>query len=240
MTARGPAHEPASAPETAPSAAPIAAGPRLVFDALENDFGDRIDALPIHAKLGFVNAGTEELVIGDINVSCGCTVAELEQKRYAPGERGELSVEWTFKTSGQARRSITVLSNDPEARARTVILNAQVAAFVSVDPPRLSFGKVALGEGPVRRVLLSCDDPEVTVAIEELTNPNLVATLMEPADGEAGFAALEIRLRDDAPEGNQAGVVKLRLTGTPPGEKAAVTYIKEYPIRAYVVPADRN
>jgi len=60
----------------------------------------------------FKNTGTKPLVIKEVHVSCGCTVAEKPEKPIAPGEEGEIKA--SFNSNGKAgpnTKTITVYAN---------------------------------------------------------------------------------------------------------------------------------
>lgn len=60
----------------------------------------------------FKNTGSKPLVIKNVNVSCGCTVAEKPEQPVAPGEEGIIKA--SFNSSGKAgpnSKSIFVIAN---------------------------------------------------------------------------------------------------------------------------------
>ncbi|PVW16967.1 DUF1573 domain-containing protein [Marixanthomonas spongiae] len=59
----------------------------------------------------FTNVGDAPLVVTDVKSSCGCTVPKKPEKAVAPGETGEIQVEYDTKRVGPIRKTVTVYSN---------------------------------------------------------------------------------------------------------------------------------
>lgn len=62
---------------------------RLVFDQPWHDFGRVADKQLLHHTFRFRVEGAP-LRIDKVITACGCTTAELKQRDYAPGERGQI------------------------------------------------------------------------------------------------------------------------------------------------------
>lgn len=62
------------------------------------------------------NTGKGILKIRKVKASCGCTIPQLEKDELKPGESTKLIVEFnTFGYSGKQMKTVTVISNDPDA-----------------------------------------------------------------------------------------------------------------------------
>lgn len=59
----------------------------------------------------FTNTGNSPLVITRVNSSCGCTIPSRPEEPIAPGETGEIEVEYDTQIVGPIRKTITVYSN---------------------------------------------------------------------------------------------------------------------------------
>lgn len=62
----------------------------------------------------FKNTGDKQLVVSNVVVSCGCTVAEKPERPIAPGEEGIIKAE--FNSAGRIgsnHKTITVHTNTP-------------------------------------------------------------------------------------------------------------------------------
>lgn len=82
----------------------------------------------IEISYRFKNTGTELLIINNVVVSCGCTVAEKPQEPIAPGAEG--SIKATFDTKGRLgtnHKTMTVYTNTKEA-VSTVAFEVEVLA----------------------------------------------------------------------------------------------------------------
>jgi len=84
-----------------------------------HDFGVVIQGELVVHTFTFKNTGSEDLIIRDINSTCGCTVPTYTKKPVAPGETGKIEV--SFSSSGRKGRqhkSITVLTNSQPASVK--------------------------------------------------------------------------------------------------------------------------
>jgi hypothetical protein len=124
-----PAVKPAARPAAAKPAAPAAAkAPRIVVEPAVHDFGKAAQSKTLSKEFTLKNVGGEDLVIGDVQTSCGCTVAQLATKTLKPGASTPLTVNLETRLyEGKLERTITIPSNDPEQKNLQVKVTAEVA-----------------------------------------------------------------------------------------------------------------
>jgi len=82
----------------------------------------------IEISYRFRNTGNEILIINNIVVSCGCTVAEKPEAPIAPGAEGAIKA--TFDTKGRVgtnHKTMAVYTNTKEA-VSTVAFEVEVLA----------------------------------------------------------------------------------------------------------------
>jgi cytochrome c553 len=112
--------------------------PRIRFDALTHDFGEIRSDQKVEHLWVFHNDGDAPLEIVQLLTSCGCTMTVLDSKVVAPRAGGTIKV--VFDPAGQqgsVRKSLSVVSNDPDG-GRTLLT---VKAFVRpVDTAQVSSG----------------------------------------------------------------------------------------------------
>lgn len=106
-----------------------AKGPKILVEPATHDFGKALQNKTLTKEFTLKNTGTEELVIGDVVTSCGCTVAQLATKTLKPGASTPLTVNLDTRTyQGRLERTITVPSNDPTTKMLEVKVSAEVSA----------------------------------------------------------------------------------------------------------------
>jgi hypothetical protein len=66
-------------------------------------------------KFVFKNNGKEPLIIKSAKGSCGCTVPIIPKDPIAPGETGEIGVQYDTKRDGVFSKTITVTTNADKA-----------------------------------------------------------------------------------------------------------------------------
>lgn len=92
------------------------------FKEPKKDFGKVLASSTNKHTFVFTNTGTEPLVISNAKGSCGCTVPKWPQEPIAPGETGEISVE--YKPAGQSgvqTKFVTITANTNPATTQLTI-----------------------------------------------------------------------------------------------------------------------
>lgn len=132
-------------------------GPKIVPNEKEYDFGKINEGDLVSHSFIIYNAGNEELKIGRVKASCGCTAADPIKTTLLPGD--STSIEVKFNSShrrGPQRKYVYIFSNDP----KTPQLRLVFTAFVEEKSNKVSninpvlkmssynhnFGKVKEGE----------------------------------------------------------------------------------------------
>jgi hypothetical protein len=114
-------------------------GPRITFEKLTHDFGEISPGTKNPCEFKFTNTGNALLKIGKIRCPCGCTVATLAKKDYAPGESGILKIVYNASSSpGTIRKSCSVPSNDKKTPTVVLIMTAKIVRKVEHEPKRLN------------------------------------------------------------------------------------------------------
>lgn len=92
----------------------LAPGQNLLFDITEYHFGYTLKGDLIEAEFSFENTTQRDLIIGQVQTSCGCTAVEWPKEIIKPGERKSLKVNYDTgleKQIGDIRKVIIVLYN---------------------------------------------------------------------------------------------------------------------------------
>jgi hypothetical protein len=87
-------------------------GPQIEFDTTVIDYGTVENGSDGKRIFAFINNGDQDLIIKKVASSCGCTIPKKPEAPVAPGERGEIIVEYDTKNrKGPFRKTITVTTN---------------------------------------------------------------------------------------------------------------------------------
>lgn len=98
-------------------------GPVITFEEDKHDFGDIYQGDKVQHTFAFENTGTEPLIITNVMVTCGCTATEWPRDPIAPGQQGEITIQ--FNSAGKMGRQnkvITVMSNATNAQSKVSIV----------------------------------------------------------------------------------------------------------------------
>ena len=94
----------------------------LNFKTPKKDFGQVLSTSSNKHTFKFTNTGTEPLIISNAKGSCGCTVPKWPKEPIAPGETGEIAVE--YKPAGQSgvqTKYVTITANTSPATTQLTI-----------------------------------------------------------------------------------------------------------------------
>lgn len=82
------------------------------FEEKEYNFGTIAQGEKAEHEFKFKNTGKSDLIISDVNASCGCTVPEYPKEPIKPGEEGKIKVVFNSKgREGKQNKIITVVTN---------------------------------------------------------------------------------------------------------------------------------
>ncbi|QXP57667.1 DUF1573 domain-containing protein [Cellulophaga sp. HaHa_2_95] len=85
--------------------------PVMSFENVEHDFGSIVQNTPQETVFKFTNTGNAPLIITDAKSTCGCTVPQVPKGAIAPGESGELVVNYNGSGSNLVTKVVTVSAN---------------------------------------------------------------------------------------------------------------------------------
>jgi rhodanese-related sulfurtransferase len=110
----------------------VSAAPEVSVDASVYDFGEVLEGIAVVHTFMLTNTGDAPLLITNVQVTCGCTAADLEKTELAPGETVDLGV--TLDTAGFSNtisKTIRIASNDPA----TPLLTLQITGKLKTPQP---------------------------------------------------------------------------------------------------------
>jgi hypothetical protein len=84
----------------------------MTFEETEFDFGTVKEGEKVSHVYKFKNTGDEPLILSNAKGSCGCTVPEWPREPIAPGEEGEIKVEFNSRNKkGKRNQKVTITAN---------------------------------------------------------------------------------------------------------------------------------
>ena len=86
--------------------------PKFEFNETAWDFGKIVEGEKVEHTFKFKNTGESDLIISNCSASCGCTIPNSPKEPIAPGESGNIKVE--FNSAGKSdlvTKDITILAN---------------------------------------------------------------------------------------------------------------------------------
>jgi hypothetical protein len=116
---------------------PASSGPILQVDKATYDFGKVAVGEKVRHTYIITNTGSEMLHIANVQPSCHCTTAGNWTHDIAPGQSGEIAVQFDstgFGSGGPVTKSITVYSNAKNEPRTTLLLKGTVWKPIDVSP----------------------------------------------------------------------------------------------------------
>jgi hypothetical protein len=90
------------------------AAPKIEFDTTSIDYGTIENGSDGERVFSFKNAGNADLIITNVQSSCGCTIPKKPDGPIAPGETNEIVVRYDTKRVGPFRKTVTVSTNQKD------------------------------------------------------------------------------------------------------------------------------
>jgi hypothetical protein len=104
--------------------------PVMLFDTLVHDFGTIIEGESVVCYFDYRNGGEKDLVINDVEASCGCTLPSWSAEPLAPG--GKETLEIIFDASGRSGEQLKLVTVKSNASNQVVRLTIKASVDTSV------------------------------------------------------------------------------------------------------------
>ncbi|HUY91069.1 MAG TPA: DUF1573 domain-containing protein [Pirellulales bacterium] len=198
---------------------PAAGPPRIHVRQREIDLGnlpvDRDE--PYSVEVRVQNQGESPLRILKISASCGCTSPAIDKAIIEPRGAALLGVKVSRKVPEKRSASVTIETNDPNARYTRIVLSWRAAAAVEFRPNVLDFGALAPGECGEREVELISQDlgDGQSCAVLDIVDarPSLSAFWKNDALRHAQSRKLVVRVVAGDACGSESGRVVVNIGG---------------------------
>lgn len=186
------------------ASAPKATGPEFTLTDPILDFGSINDFESRTVLVEFTNTGDSVLRVNSVQPTCGCTTTKLDQKNYAPGERGTINLTFKPKGSGPQTKYVKIHTNDSKQAVKSLTIKSVVQQTVVSKPRIFSLKDISLGK------------PYTTSAILESDNPSYTPTSISITGDLKSFATASITPMADQPDGTRQWHIALVLDSSLP------------------------
>lgn len=126
-----------AAAQTEPASAPATGAPQAYVEQPNVDLGEIREGTVASATFVLENRGQLDLVIQNIQASCGCTTVQLAEaeRTIKPGGKQEIVAKFDSKDRlGEQHKTVTVTLNDPRQPQLTLTFTANVVTLLQVLP----------------------------------------------------------------------------------------------------------
>jgi Protein of unknown function (DUF1573) len=110
--------------------------PAFEFVTKEHDFGRIKQGDKVRHNFKFTNVGKSPLVIASVQASCGCTTPNYPKTPVAPGDSGEITVEFDSSgKSGAQMKTVTINSNAKNGGVEVLTIRCEIDAVAGMIGP---------------------------------------------------------------------------------------------------------
>ncbi len=173
--------------------APAQAEKKASFPERAFDAGDVQHGGVIEHVFQVKNDGDEPLTIIEVHPTCGCTILDYTKTPIPPGGVGTIQFKIETKTlaSGKASKTITVMTDAPEAERTVLQMKLNIVTPLEFLPRAQVYIYTLQGEGRTEKILVRPHLDGLKVLGVSSSNPNLKVSL-EPSKATAS-ATGEVR-----------------------------------------------
>lgn len=110
--------------------------PVMTFEETNWDFGTIQDGDVVKHTYTFTNTGKSPLIIQNATAQCGCTVPQWPREPIAPGQKGEIQVEFNSRgKAGVQSKSVTITANTEPANTMVMLKGVVESGVASMKGP---------------------------------------------------------------------------------------------------------
>jgi len=190
--------------QTAPA---LAQGqPTISITPPELDFGLMQQWQAEKATIVITNKGDADLILSEVEVTCGCTAADPVDEVLKPGQKTELAITFTSQSfRGDTVKYIKIHSNDPFNSVLEVPIHAYVHAALIIEPSKeaISFQSIRSGSTKEYKLTFSTEDiPELVIIPSQYNEDLFTVRILDADSGDPQEKIAIIAVRPDAPIGS--------------------------------------
>ena len=145
-----------------------------VIGGMSYDWGEvKTIESPLHTRIKITNKGDKALRIFSIKAGCGCTTAPLDKDVLLPGDTSNIDVRLDLRNfMGPIEKTLTIMTNDPEARNILFKLHANIIQALSKLPNYFPYGQIVLGETARAKVIVKNNSKEDIKVMKVVKTPS--------------------------------------------------------------------
>jgi len=194
--------------------------PKIHFDKTVYDVGKVVEGEACSGKFSFRNEGKAVLEIGQVDTSCGCTVASVMPDKLQPGQTGLIAFTLDLtNVRGPTQKGITVPSKDPDTPVVQLTIKADVKPIFEFSPELVFFGEVQPGHAAKSEIRIKRLDGK-KLQITKMQTQDFITATVEPDKNSNGQSA---RILVEAkPEGKPGAFTDMLLVHMDDSPKATI------------------
>ncbi len=176
-----------------------------MFPVKRHNFGNVGRGTTAEFRFEFENIYEEELHVGSIRSSCGCTDPSITQDSLVTHEKAAVVAKFnTTSFIGQKAATITVVFDRPYYAEVQLQVSGHVNTDITFDPPDIDFGEVKAAAEPVRQISITHrGDPSWRITDVRSHCQDLSVSLSSPRNVAGGVQYdMTVKMKPSMPEGD--------------------------------------
>ena len=105
----------------------------LSLKETQHDFGKIQQGRPVTYEFGLTNIGKEDLVLENVQASCGCTTPVWKKEPVSPGANSNITVGYNAYAEGPFEKTVTVTYNG--GQIKTLVIKGNVYKGATASAP---------------------------------------------------------------------------------------------------------
>ncbi len=197
----------------------LATSPRLGVDSAKHDFGVVSPWKTLIHRFALTNESNQNIRLGPVETSCGCTAVVLDKADLASGEQTSLEASLNpGGRDGELHASVQINVGGPQKEVLLLTLTGQAKAPFRITPPLLDFKVLSRDQPNVQRARVLFNEgvipnASIQAEVDAELQPFLTIAVLPSGGGTVLEATLDPRSMPLQEDGNAAARIKVNLSG---------------------------
>jgi hypothetical protein len=192
--------------------APMSAGAQIVFEREYVNLGRIESAGDLAEAFPFVVRGEGPLEIVDMQSSCGCLSPMLPTRRFAPGQRGELTfgIHATSQSEGKKRYQVSLTwRQGSDVTTTPIIVDLELYKPIVIEPATLLL--YVQGDRPIRQTITIKDQRARPLQLRKVAaSSEHIQVATKTAQSDPAVRQVELTVAGDFPVGKTQEKIVIR------------------------------
>ncbi len=176
-------------------------GPKLEVVGGDNiNTGTHKRGVPIDYEITIKNVGDQDLLVTNVQTSCGCSSALAGSDAIKPGETGTIKFNYNGQGMGTVTKAVMITTNEPGSSTHNVMMTMTMADPITLNPGSIiTEGKVG-DELQQSAQVTNYSDKEIDITEITSNTPviKITSDKMALQSGESASLSISIKIYEES------------------------------------------